>query len=228
MYNETNGALHWKAPTFIFLLVSCIVLAVRFTYYGLGFHSPAAEMAISVVLQDVLFILCILYYMKFDVKLPLSAINWRPIDLPTVGKSILLGICFVVAMNGLMLLLSTLMPRKIPPQDIEKIFSLGDPWMTFFVSLLVMAVVAPIAEEFFFRGLLFHAILPNLGERGAMLVTGLCFGLAHGDIYRFLPLAMAGYVFQLIAQKAGTIKASMIAHGVWNGLTVIYAFLFTF
>lgn len=226
MTHEHNGALQWKAPAFIFILTSVIVLALRFTYYGLGYQSPAAELAISVVIQNVLLVGAILYYMKRRVHLPLAAIDLRPIGAETVRRSIFWGVGFVICMNGLMFLLNWILPKDIPAQSVETIFSIGPTRIAFPVSLFVMAVVAPIAEELFFRGLLFHSLPAALGERGAMLITSLCFGLAHGDIYRLMPLTLAGYFFQVLAKRSGSIVASMIAHGVWNGLTVVFAFVY--
>ncbi len=90
---------------------------------------------------------------------------------------------------------------------------LGDAplWQTF----LFTAVVAPIGEEFIFRKLLVDR-MRTYGELPAILVSGLLFGLFHGNLYQFFYAAMLGVLLAYIYVRSGKIWLSMLMHGAIN------------
>ena len=60
---------------------------------------------------------------------------------------------------------------------------------------LMTCLVAPVAEEFFFRGFLFRTLHEKISAVPAVLVTGLCFGLVHlpsGDWIGTIVLSLFG------------------------------------
>ena len=50
-----------------------------------------------------------------------------------------------------------------------------------------MAVTPAVCEEALFRGPILRGLRTRLSPVGAAVVTGLLFGLFHGDVWRFLP-----------------------------------------
>ena len=72
------------------------------------------------------------------------------------------------------------------------------------VAFLV-AVVAPIAEEFFFRGFFFTALRNWKGLWPAAIITGLVFGAIHvgsAEAAFLLPLAFFGFALCLLLRRA--------------------------
>ena len=53
---------------------------------------------------------------------------------------------------------------------------------------------APFAEETFFRIFFFNLGLRYGGFWGGAVLSGVLFGIAHGDLYAALPLALGGMV----------------------------------
>jgi membrane protease YdiL (CAAX protease family) len=81
-------------------------------------------------------------------------------------------------------------------------------------------VLAPIAEETIFRVFAF-----NFGARygGFWLgapVSAILFGLAHGDAFAAIPLALGGVVLCAVYYRSQNAFASMISHGLFNGLSI--------
>ncbi|NLL17881.1 MAG: CPBP family intramembrane metalloprotease [Clostridia bacterium] len=93
------------------------------------------------------------------------------------------------------------------------------------VLCLFAVVLAPVAEELYFRGLLFGVLKDQVGLKGGILFSGLFFGLMHFDLLRLLPLAIGGMTLAWLYQKTGSLYASITAHGVWNGLMLIILLL---
>lgn len=87
------------------------------------------------------------------------------------------------------------------------------------VSLLLFAVTPGICEEAMFRGVMYSAY-ERIGERKAMILTGLMFGLFHLDIQNFLGPALLGMVFAYMVKKTGSIYSSVIAHTVNNSIAI--------
>lgn len=88
--------------------------------------------------------------------------------------------------------------------------------------LLLGAVLTPIAEELFFRGVLFGG-LRRYGVVVAVIVSAVLFGLAHG-FNVVLPVAiMLGVLNALLYERSGSIWPSVVAHGVHNALGFVLA-----
>ena len=95
-----------------------------------------------------------------------------------------------------------------------------------FLSICATAIMAPVAEEIFFRGYLFTALQSRYSIPIALVVTNLCFGIAHGDMYRFLPLAIGGLALNVWYLKERNLISAMVAHGTWNAIMSALFYLF--
>jgi membrane protease YdiL (CAAX protease family) len=94
------------------------------------------------------------------------------------------------------------------------------------VAGVVVVVVAPISEEFFFRGFFFRSLRNRMPVLIAAALTGTLFGLIHWDgssdgILIVPPLAFLGFVFCLVYDRTGSLFPSIALHAVNN--VVAYA-----
>jgi hypothetical protein len=86
------------------------------------------------------------------------------------------------------------------------------------VAVLV-CVVAPIAEEFFFRGYFFGALRNWRGVWPAAVLTGLVFGAIHigsAPVGFLVPLAFFGFLLCVIYQQTRSLFPCMALHCVNN------------
>jgi hypothetical protein len=84
-----------------------------------------------------------------------------------------------------------------------------------------VAVVAPIAEEFFFRGFFFAALRNWKGLWPAAIITGLVFGGIHvgsAEVALLLPLAFFGFVLCLLRERTGSLFPCIVLHSANNSL----------
>ena len=92
-------------------------------------------------------------------------------------------------------------------------------------------VVAPIAEEFFFRGVLqgwLQKRLPELGGLGAIAIASLAFGLAHvGQGLAWIPLVFFGMAVGYLAKQTGSIVPGVFVHSLFNAVSVVLVLLQT-
>jgi CAAX protease family protein len=88
------------------------------------------------------------------------------------------------------------------------------------VAFLV-SVVAPIAEEFFFRGFFFTALRSWKGLWPAAILTGLVFGGIHlgsAEAAFLLPLGFFGFCLCLLYNRTGSLYPCIALHCVNNSL----------
>lgn len=94
---------------------------------------------------------------------------------------------------------------------------INDPDAQSFIGLriLTMTVIAPIAEELFFR----RALLDRLGIYGAApaaALSALLFGFYHGNLYQFFYALFIGLLFGAIYMKTGRVRYTILLHVALN------------
>jgi membrane protease YdiL (CAAX protease family) len=80
----------------------------------------------------------------------------------------------------------------------------------------VAAIVAPVAEEAVFRGVLLAALVPRARLAVALLLQGALFGVAHGHGPSFVPLLVAGIGFGAGYAANGSLITPVVMHAVFN------------
>jgi len=94
-------------------------------------------------------------------------------------------------------------------------FSVRSPSSAIMV-LVTGAIIAPIAEEMFFRGLIFNALATRMPMLVAALISGVLFGLGHGDLVLFPALALFGVLQAIIYRISGNLIVPMVVHAANN------------
>ena len=94
--------------------------------------------------------------------------------------------------------------------------------------VLLACVVAPITEEFFFRGVLFRSVRDRHGFWPAALASAIPFGLSHyvpspwiDALLLQLTMVGTGIGLAWVYERRGTIVSSMAAHMAFNVIGVI-------
>jgi membrane protease YdiL (CAAX protease family) len=84
--------------------------------------------------------------------------------------------------------------------------------------------VAPVAEEFFFRGFFYRALRSRYSVLGAALIDGILFGVIHWDfstadgLLIVPPLAALGLMFCLVYERTGSLYPVIALHAVNNAI----------
>ena len=97
----------------------------------------------------------------------------------------------------------------------------GESTTLLVLSAALTCVIAPICEEFLFRGYIFTALRNWRGTLPAALITGLLFGGVHygsAPTLDLVPLAGLGFGLCLLYRYSGSLYPCMIAHSLNNSL----------
>jgi membrane protease YdiL (CAAX protease family) len=103
------------------------------------------------------------------------------------------------------------------------------------LGILVIAVLAPLSEEAFFRGLVLGWLHRHWGRWPAILGSSLVFGLVHlkwldpaglGGWLLTAELSAVGVVLALVALRTGNLWASVATHALNNLAALLLTFFF--
>ena len=92
---------------------------------------------------------------------------------------------------------------------------------------VLVAICAPIAEEVFFRGMIYRALKNGIGMWGAAIISGLLFGSLHIDststerLLQVVPLVVLGIAFALLYTWTGTLYSTIALHATNNAIAVL-------
>jgi membrane protease YdiL (CAAX protease family) len=180
-----------------------------------GHISPALAQILTVVLDAIFVSAAILFASRTARPRPehfglRRAPFWR-----TVGWAALGMVTFLVVA----VIYSNLV-NDHGQQSIVKELGAKDSTVALVAGAVLVIVIAPSAEEFFFRGFFYRALRSRLAVLPAALLDGLLFGVIHYDGPKtavLLPvLALLGFVFCLVYERTGTLFSTIALHSLNN------------
>jgi membrane protease YdiL (CAAX protease family) len=146
------------------------------------------------------------------------------------GRSLAWGLAFLAVAVVLVLSVSLVMnlflrQQEAPQRQLMEVVANTRGTFPLVLLLLTVSVVAPVFEEYLFRG----TFLPWLGQRlegplgqrlgwiSALLLTSLGFGLIHLQPAALPVLSTLGLALGLAFLRTRNLLTSILVHGIWNG-----------
>jgi membrane protease YdiL (CAAX protease family) len=164
--------------------------------------------------------LILLALLPWASRLSFRELGYRVPRAGDVLVAFLGSLVMAVVANGGASLMQSLSHSNQDQQSVAMLRQLHDPRLL--IAFAVFAcVLAPLMEETIFRVFLFNATRRYFGFWAGAIVSGLCFGLAHGDPIAALPLALGGIVLAFVYYRTHNAFASMITHGLFNSYTIL-------
>ncbi|MBR2224501.1 MAG: CPBP family intramembrane metalloprotease [Bacteroidales bacterium] len=101
--------------------------------------------------------------------------------------------------------------------EVMKQMTGGPLWSSF----LVVAIFAPIFEEWLCRGMVLRGLLTKMKPVWAIVISALFFAVIHGNPWQALNAFLIGVLMGYVYYKTGSLILTMIIHFVNNGTAVI-------
>lgn len=114
----------------------------------------------------------------------------------------------------------TLVMGKSTSSAVANYTSTANIWLL----ILYVVIVAPIMEELVFRKLLIDK-LRSCGPGVAIVLSGLMFGLFHGNVNQFLFAFPLGMCFAYVYIRTGKIQITILLHLVTNAMGSLAGFI---
>ncbi len=88
--------------------------------------------------------------------------------------------------------------------------------MDFAIAFFSVLIVAPLFEEFLFRGLIMGELKKIMRPWAAILLQAIIFGVSHGLLFQSIFTAFIGIFLGIIYHRTKNIFAAAVCHGVFN------------
>ncbi len=178
-----------------------------------------ALIALQFVLEGVL-VAIVLAALPALSKFSLRELGFRPLTMAAIGTALAGAVVMAVVADGGAYLIDYLAHSQ-HQQDIVQIFKEFHDRATLALFAAFAIVFAPFAEETFFRIFFFNLGLRYGGFWGGAVLSGILFGIAHGDLYAALPLALGGAVLCAVYYRTTNAFAPMISHALFNAFSIV-------
>ena len=149
---------------------------------------------------------------------PLRLLGLRPFRLSAIRIMLATLVVYYIAAG-----LFASLVLKPDQEDIGGELGVGNPSVVIAVAAVLMIVLlAPIAEELFFRGFVFSGLRTRWSLWPAAITSGLIFGSVHAPtgITTVVPLAVLGFALCWLYDRTGSLWPCVIAHMINNGLAL--------
>ena len=205
---ETKSSL--RAVNLLFLGMLCLELANAFFAW--------MPQYVRLILNEALFVFLPAYlYLRFTRQPIRERVRWRWPGWKVALLSLLIGAGLYplsAAGAGLLIKLLGYTNFAAPPDAIPTTALMG------VLAIVAYAVMAPLCEEFFFRGVI-QPVYEPYGAKWAVLFVGLLFTAFHFSLLQglsIIPLVLAlGYV----NYRTRSLPASILTHVGANGLSAL-------
>lgn len=150
---------------------------------------------------------------KKDTVVRVKVFTWRSIIM-----LVLVSIGFQLFINGLMELILPFFEELA--QDYNELMEQLD-YANPLLTLLSVVILAPLSEELIFRGVILSKATKFTTFTVANVLQALSFGFFHMNIVQGLYAFLGGLAMGYIAHKYRTIKASILFHFFFNGISYV-------
>jgi membrane protease YdiL (CAAX protease family) len=194
--------------------------------YDLNHLPPGLNLSAD-VLFDLGFVAAALYVVKVTGGLRASDFGFRRVRIPpALGATVLAAVIYYVVTAIYASALHFHGNEKLPRE-----LGVSKSTAALAGAAVFVCLIAPVAEEFFFRGFIFGVLRRwrivvagrQLGPWVAAVITGILFGLAHSGSAsaRYLvPLGFLGFVLCLVRWRTGSLYPCIALHALNNSLAL--------
>ena len=223
----------WTAPAAVGVgfaagIVLTIITEIVATLGGSNISHPGpAVNLIASFLFDAGFVAVAIYFANLHTRARPADFGFR-----SVGWGVAVGGVFAAGISYYVL--TALYASALHLHGNEKLpkeLGVGNSTAALVGAAIFVCVVAPMAEEFFFRGFIFGALRRmrivlggrNVGIWVAALLTGILFGAAHigsASAKYLIPLGFLGFVLCLLRWRTRSLYPCMALHSINNSLAL--------
>jgi uncharacterized protein len=222
-----EGWSPWLAPAALagglaLALLAALLVDIPAIAFGVSItasHVPPGVEIADTVAQDCAFVYAAVFFARLGGR---TVAAWQfGLRRPVTGWAAAAGL--VVLLMVTFLILSAIWGAAFhaEKEKLLKQLGTGENATLLLLSATLTCVIAPIGEEFLFRGFIFTALRRWRGTLPAAIITGLAFGAVHlgsTPVVYLVPLAVLGFGLCLLYRRTGSLYPCIVAHSLNNSL----------
>lgn len=217
-----DGSGAGKAPLVALVVLVVVVFLLQ---KGVGVAKGRIEpewnlLKLIVIIQNLVATLLPVLLLVYILRLaPVEALG---LHAPPLGKTIVavvVGLVLIVIVNLILPYLLRPTPEFLQAnQSIVAYRNVPE----LLLSLFTISIVASVADELFFRGLILQGLIGNYGKLAAVLITAVLTALFHTlEPFKLAHSFCMGVIFAASVVSTGSVYTSIILHGLHNALALL-------
>ena len=229
----------YETTLFFFVFVSLMFVGISLAKFVAKLDLGEAGVYYSTVVLQVGFSIAVLWVAR-KIRVKISLVN--------VFSSIKTGLIYFISATSVLACggCISILYKLITGEDIEKqqavslFMDIDALWLRIFAGFSII-VLAPIAEELFFRGLLYPCMkgwiaryigvsntssdIDSFRNKVALvasaILVSILFSLIHSSVFAFLPIFIMGIILICAYEKTNSILAPITTHMLFNFANVL-------
>ena len=184
-------------------------------------------MAAGMVLVDGFVVLAILAFASAKHRSALGAFGITPAQFrPALSAGIrayVVALPVIVVVFCLVQTVFKLWDVKMPAEPIQELLFDEPRTSVFLLTAFLACIVGPIAEELFFRGVLYPAIRGRTSPAVGIVASAAVFSLFHTSLLGFIPILGLGCLLAYLYERTGSLLSPLLVHILHNTLLMSLA-----
>lgn len=223
LYNRAAGALAAQyAVMFLLVFIGSIFLSPYIKeeyntdgYRIIGFAEATISFCAPALASIIVFFI---YNHRYKIKTS-ELFDTSHVSMPLIVKTV--GICFLMHQIGYLLQITLLVTGEMAGYEVTGLdFVLKDDAATGLMNIFTSIILAPVAEELLFRGILLRE-LSRVSTRFAIIFSALMFGLMHSNPYQFILGTLIGMVLGYFTVKSRSLVPAIVGHVAVNTMASV-------
>jgi uncharacterized protein len=141
--------------------------------------------------------------------------------IPSIFVIVIISIAFSLSAFWLYLyLLSPILPFVV--DFLLEETPMPESGLYLVIEIFMITILAPIVEEFFFRGVILQRLIKKSSVWGGILISSLLFGILHADI---IGAFIFGVITALLFIRTGNLLIPILLHMLNNTLAVLLMYV---
>ncbi len=208
-FGFTYTAMYW-----VYVAVIALFLIIRNIVISDGSMSDQIQMLIYFGIRFVIIYPLMYFFIR---KLPKFEIKKNKLGIGGFIACLFITYFLMIAANIVGMVLNSLIGNATGNGAVNPLMDVVDG-MSPIVMIVIVAVLAPVWEELLFRKFLIDRVV-NYGEVTAMLMSGVMFGLYHGNLAQCAYAFAIGCFLAFIYIRTGKIGYTIAIHMFINGFS---------
>jgi membrane protease YdiL (CAAX protease family) len=200
----------------LIFIIGQIISSLKLQNYPIFKEYSSLLFLLIIIIQNLIFISAILIFKKQDKLIECLGIN--RFNILKSAKYIISGFLFYFSITFLITYFNLNIPGFGEQQDYLQYF--GKDKYSIIISVISVAIVAPIIEELFFRGFIFNSLQKVYSQNTTNLIASLIFACIHLQFNVIIPLFILGYIIGYIRIKTNSVIPCIIFHIINNSLAL--------
>ncbi len=197
----------------------------------LNFFGKHASIYVNMIVQiGIVFLVplgVLMLLNKENPKQTLRQVGFSKISWKMVGWSFLMGVIMyfaVVIVSSVCSGVLTMLGYENPFASLSS-YSSPEDINDFLIGILMVCVLPGFCEEFLTRGVILHGVKSKMGDRIAIVLSAVAFGLLHMNINQAFYTMVLGLVAGLIVYQTRSIWPAIIIHFTSNLCSITNSYL---